>query len=116
MSTPTGMLARLARFIARRRWVVIGVWIVLTMLGGVTAGKLSTRWYQNFSIPGKPAYQASQRTLQALGVGVRPPNVVVFHTAGDATTRSNRTGDAAGGGDGAGRAVELVFLDPRPVG
>jgi hypothetical protein len=115
MSTPTGMLARLARFIARRRWVVIGVWIVLTMLGGVTAGKLSTRWYQSFSIPGKPAYQASQRTLQALGVGVRPPNVVVFqHGWRRDHERSNRTGDAAGGGDGAGRAVELVLRDPRP--
>src|SRR5438105_3676487 len=80
-----GLLPRLARFTARHRWPVIGVWIVLTVLGGVAAGKLSSRWYQSFSIPGKPAYEASQRTLKALGVGVRPPNVVVFHTAGDAT-------------------------------
>src|SRR6266581_2142232 len=80
-----GRLGRLAHFIARHRWPVIGVWIVLTLLGGVAAGKLSSRWYQSFSIPGKPAYEASQRTLKALGVGVRPPNVVVFHTAGDAT-------------------------------
>src|SRR5262249_14847672 len=34
---------------------------------------------------GKPAYEASQRTLHAFGVGVRPPNVVVFHTNGDVT-------------------------------
>src|SRR5918912_3671430 len=81
----SGMLARLAHFIARRRWLVIGAWVVLTIFGGVAAGKLSSRWYQQFSIPGKPAYEASQRTLKALGVGVRPPNVVVFHTAGDAT-------------------------------
>src|SRR5207244_2441991 len=78
-------LGRLAHFIARRRWPVIGVWIVLTLFGGVAAGKLSSRWYQSFSIPGKPAYEASQRTLKAFGVGVRPPNVVVFHSAGDAT-------------------------------
>jgi putative drug exporter of the RND superfamily len=80
-----GTLGRLAYFTARHRWAVIGVWIVLTLLGGVAAGKLSSRWYQSFSIPGKPAYEASQRTLKAFGVGVRPPNVVVFHTAGDAT-------------------------------
>src|SRR5438874_11738846 len=80
-----GRLARLAHFTARHRWPVIGVWIVLTLLGGVAAGKLSSRWYQSFSIPGKPAYEASQRTLKAFGVGVRPPNVVVFHTSGDAT-------------------------------
>ena len=80
-----GRLAGLARFTARHRWAVIGVWVVLTLVGGVAAGKLSSRWYQSFSIPGKPAYEASQRTLSAFGVGVRPPNVVVFHTAGDAT-------------------------------
>src|ERR687888_2256570 len=80
-----GRLGRLAYFTARHRWAVIGVWIVLTLLGGVAAGKLSSRWYQSFSIPGKPAYEASQRTLKAFGVGVRPPNVVVFHTDGDAT-------------------------------
>src|SRR5438874_2316826 len=80
-----GRLARLAHLTARYRWPVIGIWIVLTLLGGVAAGKLSSRWYQSFSIPGKPAYEASQRTLKTFGVGVRPPNVVVFHTAGDAT-------------------------------
>jgi RND superfamily putative drug exporter len=78
-------LGRLAHFIARHRWPVIAVWVVLTLVGGVSAGKLSKRWYQSFSIPGKPAYEASQRTLKAFGVGVRPPNVVVFHTSGDAT-------------------------------
>ena len=81
----TGVLARLAHVIARRRWVVIGVWIFLTVIGGVAAGKLSSRWYQSFSIPGKSAYEASQRTLRTFDVGVRPPNVVVFHTRGDAT-------------------------------
>jgi hypothetical protein len=64
---------------------VIGVWVVLTLVGGVAAGELSSRCYQSLSVPGKPAYEASQRTLTALGVGARAPNVVVFHTSGDAT-------------------------------
>src|SRR6476659_2876723 len=81
----TGKLARLAHVMSRRRWWVISAWIVLTLFGGFAAGQLSSRWYQSFSIPGKPAYEASQRTLHAFGVGVRPPNVVVFHTSGDAT-------------------------------
>src|SRR5690348_7278524 len=81
----SGLLERLAHFTARRRWWVIGIWIVLTLIGGVAAGRLSSRWYQSFSIPGKSAYEASQRTLKTFGVGVRPPNVVVFHTSGDAT-------------------------------
>ncbi len=80
-----GRLARLAHFTARHRWRVIAVWVVLTLVGGVAAGKLSSRWYQSFSIPHKSAYEASQRALHAFGAGVRPPNVVVFHTDGDAT-------------------------------
>ncbi len=79
------MLARLAHFVARHRWPVIGVWIVLTLFGGFAAGQVSKRWYQSFSIPGKSAYEADQRTLHEFNTGVRPPNVVVFHTSGDAT-------------------------------
>ncbi len=79
------MLARLAHVIARHRWKIIGAWIVLTLFGGFAAGQVSKRWYQTFSIPGKSAYEANQRTLKTFGTGVRPPNVVVFHTSGDAT-------------------------------
>src|SRR5262249_42952907 len=79
------MLARLTHWIVPHRWLVIGVWIVLTIFGAFAAGQVSKRWYQSFSIPGKSAYEASQRTLKAFGTGVRPPNVVVFHTSGDAT-------------------------------
>jgi putative drug exporter of the RND superfamily len=79
------MLARLAHWVTRHRWLVIGVWIVLTLFGAYAAGQVSKRWYQSFSIPGKSAYEANQRTLKAFGTGVRPPNVVVFHTGGDAT-------------------------------
>src|SRR3954453_20637300 len=79
------MLARLAHFVARHRWPVIAVWIVLTLFGGFAAGQVSKRWFQSFSIPGKSAHGASQRTRKAFGVGVRPPNVVVFHSGGDVT-------------------------------
>jgi RND superfamily putative drug exporter len=84
----TGRLARLGHLTARYRWPVIVVWVVLTLFGGVAAGKLSSRWYQSLAIPGKPAYEASQRTLKAFGVGVRPPNVVVFHSATADVTKS----------------------------
>ncbi|HLY85364.1 MAG TPA: MMPL family transporter [Gaiellaceae bacterium] len=82
------MLTRLAHVVARNRWKVIGLWIVLTLFGGFAAGQVSKRWYQSFSIPGKSAYEANQRTLKAFGTGVRPPDVVVFHTSGDATKNS----------------------------
>ena len=79
------MLARLAHVVARHRWKFIAAWIALTLFGAFAAGQDSKRWYQSFSIPGKSAYEANQRTLKAFGTGVRPPDVVVFHTSGDAT-------------------------------
>src|SRR4051794_26538870 len=79
------MLTRLAHLTFRHRWPVIAAWLALTLFGGFAVGKVSTRWYQSIAIPGKPAYEASQRTLDALGAGARPPSVVVFHTSGDAT-------------------------------
>jgi putative drug exporter of the RND superfamily len=79
------LLTRLAHLIARRRWWIIAAWIALTLFGGFAAGQVSKRWYQSFSIPGKSAYEANQRTLKAFGIGIRPPNVVVFHTTSDAT-------------------------------
>jgi RND superfamily putative drug exporter len=84
----TGRLGRLAHLTARYRWPVIAAWLVLTVLGGVAAGKLSTRWYQSTAIPGKPAYEGSLRALEALGAGERPPNVVVFHSASVDVTKS----------------------------
>jgi RND superfamily putative drug exporter len=79
------MPARFAHLTNRYRWAVIGAWAVLTLFGAFAAGQVSTRWYQGLAIPGGPAYEASQRTLHAFGAGARSPNVVVFHTAGDAT-------------------------------
>ena len=75
-----GHLGRLAHFTTRYRWPVIAAWVALTIFGGVAAGKVSNRWYQSTSVPGKPAYEASQRTLKTLGAGDRSPSTVVFHS------------------------------------
>ena len=79
------MLARLARLTIRYRWPMIGGWLFLTVVGVFATSQVSSRWYTATSIPGQPAYEASQRSLQALGVGDRTPDVVVFHTDADAT-------------------------------
>ncbi|MDT4925104.1 MAG: putative drug exporter of the superfamily [Pseudonocardiales bacterium] len=79
------MLTRLAHLIVRHRWLVIGLWLILTVFGVFSAQQVSSRWYQSQSIPGQPAYEASQRSLHTLDVGDRTPSVVVFRTAGDAT-------------------------------
>jgi RND superfamily putative drug exporter len=75
----------LALFTARHRRSVIGVWILLTIVGVVASGQLSSRWFQSSTVPGAPAYEAGQETLAAFGTGVRAPNVLVFRGAGDVT-------------------------------
>src|SRR2546427_6306370 len=79
------MLARLAHVIVRRRRAVIGAWVVLTLFGGFSAGQVSKRWFESFSIPGYSAYEANQRTLKTFGTGEQAPLVVVFHSSGDVT-------------------------------
>jgi len=76
------VLTSLAHLVARRRLVVIGAWIVLTFAGAFSAGQLSKRWFQSFSIPGFQAYEANQRTLKAFGSGEQPPLLAVFVTPG----------------------------------
>ena len=79
------MLARLAHLVVRRRRGVIGVWIVLTLFGGFSAGQVSKRWLTQFSIPGYPAYETSQQTLRIFGTGQQAPLIAVFHSSGDVT-------------------------------
>ena len=79
------MLTRLAHMTLRHRWLVIGAWLLLTVFGVFAAGQADSRWLQSTAVPGQPAYEASQRSLHALGFGATPPTVVVFHAAGDAT-------------------------------
>src|SRR5438046_7275055 len=86
-ANPTA-LGRLAHYIVRHRWPVVVVWIVLTLFGGVAAGKLSSRWYQSTAVPGKPAYETGLMVLKAFGAGVRDPNVVVYTSAHGDVTKS----------------------------
>jgi RND superfamily putative drug exporter len=79
------MLARLAHFVARNRWKVIGAWIFLMLLGMFGATKVNHRWLESFSIPGYSAYEANQRTLENFGTGERLPVVVVYSARGDVT-------------------------------
>ena len=68
----------LAHLVYRRKWVVIGIWIVLTAFGAFSAGQVSKRWFESFSIPGYSAYEANQRMVKTFGSGENAPLVVVI--------------------------------------
>src|SRR3954471_17367950 len=82
------LLARLAHLIVRRRKIVIAAWVVLTLFGAFSAGQVSKRWFESFSIPGYSSYEANQRTLKTFGTGEQAPLVAVFHSDGDVTKQA----------------------------
>src|SRR3954451_6250151 len=75
----------LAQFVNRRSWLGIGIWLVRTAFGAYSAGQVSKRWFESFSIPGYSAYEANQRTLKTFGTGEQAPLVAVFRSSGDVT-------------------------------
>ncbi|MET0938313.1 MAG: MMPL family transporter [Gaiellaceae bacterium] len=79
------MLASLAHIVMRRRWYFIAFWIGLTVLGAYSANAVSSRWLEEFSIPGYSAYEANQRALETFGTGAQPPHVIVLSSEGDVT-------------------------------
>ncbi len=78
-------MTALARLVIRRRFLFMGAWLVLTIFGAFSAQKVSSRWFESFSIPGYSAYETNQRTLKAFGSGEQAPLVVLATTKGDAT-------------------------------
>jgi RND superfamily putative drug exporter len=82
------MLERLARIVMRRRRVVVGGWILLTLFGAYSATRVAHRWLEQFSVPGYSAYEANQRVLRTFGSGAQAPDVAVFHSAAGDVTRA----------------------------
>src|SRR6185436_19061646 len=78
-------MERLAYYVVHHRRLVIGVWILLTVFGAFSAGKVADRWLEDFSIPGASGYEADQRALAKLGSGELFPRVIVFKSDQDVT-------------------------------
>ena len=54
----------------------------LTLFGVFSAQRVSTRWLEQFSIPGFSAYEANQRSLHAFGIGRAGPERRGLHVEG----------------------------------
>ena len=87
-------MQRLARLVIRRRKVVIGLWLVLTVFGAYSAARVSSRWFESFSIPGYSAYETNQRTLRTYGSGEQFPLVAVVSAPGRDVTKLSGVDDA----------------------
>src|SRR5436305_3169346 len=79
------MMERLAHAVIRRRRIVFGLWLVLSLIGAGLAGGIGDRLSQQFSIPGYSAYEANQRIFKDTHSGKNYTLVPVFHSNGDVT-------------------------------
>jgi RND superfamily putative drug exporter len=54
------MISTVTAWVLRHKRLVIGFWIVLTIVGGATAGPASKAMNQKFSVPGKEGWEANK--------------------------------------------------------
>ncbi|SEN74013.1 MMPL family transporter [Actinacidiphila rubida] len=83
--------ARVARWSVRHRWLVIAVWLVAALAGGVAAGQSGGRLTFRFDLPGQPAFETNAAIVSHFGSGGdNPPLVAVVRLP------SGRTVDSPG--------------------
>jgi putative drug exporter of the RND superfamily len=80
------MIASTTSWVLRHKRLVIGFWIVLTLVGGATSGAATKAMKQKFSVPGKEGWEANkaiQQNFHGTG-GNSAPLMPVVTLKGDA--------------------------------
>src|SRR3954452_2175656 len=54
------MISSITQWVLRHRRIVIGFWVVLTLIGGAASGPASKAMDQKFSVPGKEGWEANK--------------------------------------------------------
>ncbi|HEX5307599.1 MAG TPA: MMPL family transporter [Solirubrobacteraceae bacterium] len=78
---PDNAIARLARWSLAHRRVVIALWSVAFLAGGIGAGSVSKRLSFNFALPGQPGYETAQQIAHKYGNGGESPSSIVVVSA-----------------------------------
>jgi RND superfamily putative drug exporter len=77
---PAGPITRLARWVLAHRRVVIALWIVVFLAGGIGAGNVAKRLSINFALPGQPGWETAKRIVRTYGNGGESMSSVVVVT------------------------------------
>jgi putative drug exporter of the RND superfamily len=79
-STPDGAIARLARWVLAHRRLVIVLWVIAFLAGGMGASNVSKRLSFNFALPGQPGYETAKQIGRVYGNGGESPSSVIVVT------------------------------------
>jgi RND superfamily putative drug exporter len=107
---PAGSIARLARWALAHRRIVIAVWIVAFLVGGMGAGSVSKRLSFNFALPGQPGYETAKQIARSYGNGGESPSSVVVVTAPAGSTIASEQRQVAAAFEHARNTVPRVRI------
>ena len=71
---PAGAIPRLARWVLAHRRLVIVLWAIAFLAGGMGAGNVSKRLSFNFALPGQPGYETAKQIARVYGNGGESPS------------------------------------------
>ncbi|NED86463.1 MMPL family transporter [Streptomyces sp. SID11233] len=82
----------LTGFVIRHRFLVLGVWLLLALVGGYAAPKATAALSFEFGLPDQPGYEANERLVEHFGSG--GSNAPVLLVVGDKDARVQRSAAA----------------------
>ena len=85
----TGVLYRLARFCVRRRFVVLGVWLVVTIALVAVSHSLGDNTNDNLSLPGTDSQQATDVLKRSFPPQANGTSPIVLHAKSGKLTDQN---------------------------
>src|SRR4051812_29220573 len=89
------MISTITARVLRHKRLVIGFWIVLTLVGGATSGAATKAMKQKFSVPGKEGWEANKeiaKTFRGTGGNSAPLVPVVTLKGGALSARGELAG------------------------
>ena len=84
----TGLLYGLARFCVRRRFLVVGVWLVLTIALVAVSHRLGDNTNDNLSLPGTDSQQATDTLAKSFPDQANGTSSIVLHASSGKLTES----------------------------
>jgi putative drug exporter of the RND superfamily len=88
----TGPLYRLARLCVRRRWVVVGIWLVVTAVLVVLSHRLGDNTNDNLSLPGTDSQRATDTLARSFPDQANGTSPIVLHASSGKLTESRYSG------------------------
>jgi RND superfamily putative drug exporter len=74
------VMVRLSRFVLRRRRWVVAFWVVVTLVGMASAGRVTKALSDTYDVPGHPGYEANQLIAKTYNSGGNNPPIVAVVT------------------------------------